>query len=162
MEIKRKKINKWNCFISSVNVMKPESHWKIIVHAKKCKPVIVVNLLKCWTFWSTRIKKHMYLVSVLVNWFSFLFCNLFFDECWLSNRPNLVIGFQDTYQKPGISLISSLYMSWIFCSIKSGSYTIGVKPLIIPPTTKFVVGRSILVSPCPSIRPSVDKSYVVR
>jgi hypothetical protein len=35
-------------------------------------------------------------------------------------------------------------MSWIFCSIKSGSYTIGVKPLIIPPTTKFVVGRSIL------------------
>ena len=94
---------------------------------------------------------YMYLVSVLVNWFSFLFCNLFFDECWLSNRPNLVIGFQDTYQKPGISLISSLYMSWIFCSIKSGSYTIGVKPLIIPPTTKFVVGRSILVSPCPSV-----------
>jgi hypothetical protein len=36
----------------------PESHWKIIVHAKKFKPVIVVNLLKCWTLWSERNKKN--------------------------------------------------------------------------------------------------------
>jgi len=35
--------------------MKPESHWKIIVHTKKLKQVIFVNLLNCWTIWSERI-----------------------------------------------------------------------------------------------------------
>ena len=38
--------------------MKPENHWKTIVHAKTLNPIIVVNLLKCWTVWSESIKTH--------------------------------------------------------------------------------------------------------
>jgi len=36
-----------------------QSQWKIIVHAKTWKPVIVVKLLRCWTLWSERIKTHI-------------------------------------------------------------------------------------------------------